>query len=393
MGFQGGGFLKTKDFSHRISSPHVFKRTATKHQVCFTHDNQSPVHCKQQHPSCVTNPLKLDSRLKKEKFVIVQFEGWSDPRPTGGQPSQASGLHKYTIEVHEVKEKDLNALQMDESPLSTLKINASSHASPVNISLPGHIGLYAVTLTVLDQAENYRKARRFVLYDNTSVIDVNDQHHALFATGYKPTNYTWQIHHGETCIGWHGRYYNSYHKTMNMLRPIVPDVHREYTGIYEQREGILNVSGTPNGDGITHVSYRWKKDNNTYSPRQNLDSFLSERLCRDFNVSDGETISVELTNRDIMSNKFIETFKLYVDRTVPVIIDLGLYRNGQNLVFVHSEKDMSSMSMTFTAMDVHSGLYSVMWRIGTSPDSNDVGFGSLPVRLHSNAVTIFNAMI
>lgn len=373
-----GGFLKTVNFMNTVSGPHIYKRTSASHDICLKKDTAAPIHCKER-GTCSQSPLRLDLRVRKTRNVTVDFSGWFDPFPPGGRVDQASGIKTFTIAVHEVVESTPTSLKMKLVSYSNKNINAKINIGQVHMLLPNYTGLFAVSLDVLDNVDNFKKARRFVLYDNESYIKSLPYNLLRVETGYIPTNYTWQIHHGQTCISWKGRYYNTFHKSTNFLRPILPDHNRFYKGIYEQHTGLLKVEGTPNIDGITSVSYRIRKELGPFGHWKYVTSFLSESFCDNFHVVDGDTLYVELKNTDIMSNTFHEIISFHVDRSVPSIIDLGLYKNGHNSLFVHSQKDMATMAMQFSAMDKHSGLHSVAWQLGTTRNGNEIGSGYLPV--------------
>lgn len=67
--------------------------------------------------------------------------------------------------------------------------------------------LYAALLEVTDHANNVRQARRFVLYDNSSVIVKNSDIPFRVESASNKTDFKWQVTHGELCFSWKNRFF------------------------------------------------------------------------------------------------------------------------------------------------------------------------------------------
>ncbi|CAC5398099.1 unnamed protein product [Mytilus coruscus] len=120
--------------------------------------------------SCSKEPLQISSRLTKSRYIKVSFSDWFDPHPEHGITSLASGIESYELSIHEVSESTPNVLMRDTRRIPQPH-NRTKYQKEMAIVLPQkNPVLYAILLEVKDRADNVRQARRFVLYDNTSVV-------------------------------------------------------------------------------------------------------------------------------------------------------------------------------------------------------------------------------
>ncbi|XP_069134357.1 uncharacterized protein [Argopecten irradians] len=222
--------------------------------------------------------------------------------------------------------------------------------------------MYGIVLDVKDIAINVKHARRFVIFDNSPEKLIREDNHLYSTTAVASTGYKWQTNHGDLCYSWKDRYYNE--KLKVLLRPIKPDYHGQFIGIYEQISGILPVSGTENVDGITEFYF-------------SLSNYTT--MCLSPPLQDGEIYWFDIVAKDIMNHTFSEHVYTHVDSSEPEIFDIGLEKDGYKLLNVHNSSDLSKMILKFNALDIHSGLYSVDWSLGTTFGGHDIGNGSLGV--------------
>nr|KAG5706484.1 hypothetical protein BaRGS_032877 [Batillaria attramentaria] len=116
----------------------------------------------------------------------------------------------------------------------------------------GAARLYAVILEVHDKAGNVAYARRLVLYDNTSSVQLNASASVSLASAESGSRRRRQVNMTDThfCLNWTGRFYNSELDQNNFLLPVTPDTGRQIHGDYDQQSGLLPVTGTDNVKGI-----------------------------------------------------------------------------------------------------------------------------------------------
>ena len=310
--------------------------------------------------------------------ITVNFDGWYDPTPTGGTIGQASGIISYTILLHEVIELDHLHLSMKGESVATQHVTANNTISSVEMHLPKQPALYGVSIETQDEAGNVAYARGFVLYDESSTIEIDSNNVLRVSSAFQRTGYRWQIHHGHICLNWKNRYYNSHHKTENLLQPINSETF--YKGVYDQLEGQLPLNGTANVDGITQFSYFYTKNELNASSERTTASVVDQSFCELIPVKDGDSLRFNVTSRDIMGSTRTESILVQIDATVPEINNIGINRDQHQELFVHHSDDLSDMTIGFEALDVHSGVHSIEWRLGITHNGNELGQGGISVK-------------
>ncbi|KAK3589123.1 hypothetical protein CHS0354_017089 [Potamilus streckersoni] len=375
----GGGFLRTRDFANIISSKKSYKRTRSSQTVCFRYDDNPPVHCSII-SSCYIEPLSVDRRITTESSVEINFSGWFDLSQTQSQPDQASGIEHFSLTLFGVHELDHQTLEM-KGPLNSSTIPANT--SRYNLKLPKEPSLYAILLEVHDIAGNVKGTRRFVLYDNSSSVQIDHGHILRVTSAYEKTNYTWQVNHGSICLEWTGRYYNSYHKENNLLRNIRSDA--SVSPEYDQIHGHLPISGTPNVDGIVEFYYQWKLKGSVLPlTLKKVTNVKDQSFCENFKLSDGETYTFLIKPIDINNRSINENITVHIDSSRPEIDNIWLTKDGYKQLYVHYSSDLSKMVLEFEAMDAHSGLRSIEWKLGTASGLNNIGSGAISVNRSPN---------
>ncbi|XP_069134360.1 uncharacterized protein [Argopecten irradians] len=382
----GGGHLISKNI---ISDDHdeslvPFSKTRTTKDLCYHFDDAHPVHCLET-DTCVSEPLDVGSRILTNRNFQVIVNGWDDPTPVPGNLQYASGIDTYSITVYGVKEAGPGQIEMSRTPVVNIHVNASQSIAiriPDNLPNPA---MYGIVLDVKDVANNVKHARRFVIFDNSSEILTREDNHLYSTTGAASTGYKWQTNPGDLCYSWKDRYHND--KLKVLLRPIQPDHHGHFTGIYEQISGILPVSGTENVDGITEFYFSLSNDTSVLFVNETVQNFTSQKICLSLPLQDGETYRLDIVAKDIVNHTFSEHIYTHVDSSEPEIFDIGLEKDGYKLLNVHNSSDLSKMILKFNALDIHSGLYSVDWSLGTTFGGHDIGNGSLGIaRLGPNEI-------
>ena len=424
-----GGFLTTQE-----SVTDTYKRTESREELCFMYDDSAPTHCIGSR-ACSARMLHLDHRITSNPDIHVAFSSWIDPIPAGGSRSHASGISKFIVKLFRVVELDKTTLQMTYPSLKTKEMGPSdahinikdcftgnlsikikclaklSHVfvfnvtmlvyefnittlmvkypgletnlknpseSSTDITLPDEPALYTVVLEVHDGAGNVGRARRFVLYDNSSTVALFGDKYLRSVSASSQTNYTWQTHHGPTCFNWTGRYYNTYHLNFNLLRAI-----KTADGIspdYDQTTGPMPVSGTPNINGIVRFDYTWKLNNQSFQPYRTVRNIFSQSFCEDLRPSDGQRYTFQIKPIDINSRYLTEKCILHVDQSPPDINNIRLMKDGYIQLSIQTISDLSETELHFEAMDKHSGLNgSIQWTLGTSEGSGAVGGGRIAV--------------
>lgn len=291
------------------------------------------------------------------------FGGWSDPYPEKGSSSLASGIEAFELSVYEM-ESSSTVLMRDRTVIGKPVI-VNSNETSFDLYLPDKNPMvYAILLEVKDIANNVRQARRFVLYDNSSKLRHDNHKPILVTTASNTTGLLWQVNHKQLCFSWKGRFYNDEYTRYNPLLPIKQEAYGAIKGHYEQIYGSLSVNGTTNINGITSFNYSLYR-NNVTKLSGIINNISSEFICLNSLKADGDTFIFNLQASDIMNNTINDSAVVYIDRSVPEIQDVGIIdRHQHTQMYVHNSKDLSTMSIQFTAYDIHSGLKEMKWAFG-----------------------------
>ncbi|XP_052788798.1 uncharacterized protein LOC128223561 [Mya arenaria] len=376
---KGGGYLKAKDTRTNADlSAKTYHKTEEHRTVCYRYDSQPPEHCSKQ-STCIFEPLKINKLITRYTVHHVEFNGWIDPVPPGGASSTASSIEMYEIRVNEVlPSKGTLKVDYTTNVLST-KVNRTVTNMDLNLT-SDKPRLYCLTLEVKDVAENIRQCRRFVLYDNSSSIQIWNDKPFRFTSSSPVTNYTWQTHHSDVCIDWKDHFYNDFYIHNELLNPIEPDPHGFIIGAYEQKTGEIPVTGTLNVYGIIAYNVSWSMNHDPFSGEKPVPSFTNQSFCKDLNVKDGDTYTLNIKAIDIAGNTLSDNRTVFIDGSVPQINNIWLKKDGYEMLYVHNSTDLSKMQMTFNAFDPHSGLSKIHWTFGIADTMTELLSEHLAVR-------------
>ncbi|XP_046562580.1 uncharacterized protein LOC124271469 [Haliotis rubra] len=379
--FSGGSF-DYKNFHGDLVGNERFTALAENKTICFRYDNAAPVHCTtdSRFPCSSATPMRLSTRTTKFPNITVEVSGWIDPYPLRGSPEKASGVKYYQVDVYGVKHLDLNTLDVDYDNNIFHSTNLTGSSVNITVSLPSEPAMYVTYVEVHDVAGNVGYSRRFLLYDNSSELEVRTTKVLRVISASKDTRYTWQIHHGDILLEWNERYHNEHYINNNYFCHVKEDTDTGISGVYDQVTGILPVTGTVSINGITSFKYQWSLNNGSKTSWASVSDFTNQSLSLGLNLTDGESYEVWIEAQDIMLNTIVESVVVHIDRSVADIADTWLVRDGTSQVYVHNNTDLSTMVLQFRAWDVHSGITSVLWALGTTDAGSDLGNGALPVR-------------
>ncbi|XP_063399121.1 uncharacterized protein LOC134683736 [Mytilus trossulus] len=295
---QAGGYFVSKELTTNTETQVPYDKTETYHTVCYIYDDIPPKHCAEDH-SCRSEPLILSRRLSSSRNITVQFKGWIDPNMNIG-----SGIESYEIAFSEVKHISSMIQIRDTKVIHIFNIYPSDNRTSINIELPPTTPmLYDVLLTVKDKANNIRQARRFVLYDNSSVIVVSSDHSFNISEVMNHNNSS------QLCISWQKRFYNNELKFNNFLDPIRPET--AIKGIYDQEVGLLPINGTENVNGLTAFYFTFIRNNeNVYTGKLQVISHQS--VCLTSEIKHDDIITFHLKVVDIMNHTLNDSVTVYI---------------------------------------------------------------------------------
>ncbi|KAH3799927.1 hypothetical protein DPMN_153551 [Dreissena polymorpha] len=349
------------------------KRTSSK-SICYKYDTTDPSHCAEQN-TCSTEPLTLSERITRNPHVHVTFTGWTDPFPSGGNQNHSSGIESFEVYVNEIVPPNgtLSSLVLSK------KVNQAVSSVSLNLT-SNKPKLYCITLETKDFANNVRHARRFVLYDNQSFLNTSSDNLFKITSASNAEHYIWQTHHKDLCVVWKEYFYNKFYLENKVLNPIKPNSLIPVDSIYEQNKGILPVSGTPNIDGIVGFVFHWTRKRQFHvniTGSETVPVFQNQQFCKALDMEDGDTFYIQVEAIDIANNRLGSNRTLFIDRTAPQIVNIGLLKNGVMQLFVHDTTDLSRMTLYFETYDSHSGIRNVKWTVGIVDTRVELGSGVL----------------
>lgn len=360
-----------------------YKETITIKEKCFRFDNLKPLHCKVTKECENVDIIQISSSVTKSPVVTIGINGWKDQDILNGKQINASGIRKYEISVYSVGgdgSKLKTSLTADKS-----NSRISSISTTFEIEFP-KCGLYEIYLEVQDNSGegNVQISRRFVLFDNSSKILKDDSKSLQFTTADNSSHKIWQTQKKFVCFDWSGRFYNSFQKSSNLLKPI--ETKATILDIYDDNEYPLPKNGTANVDGIINFRFTIYVNEVKKIKNQPQNNVLIQNHCTNLTLVDGDAVAVKVVATDIMGNTNIESTRVFIDTSVPEITKMGLKRGDFNGLFVHNTSELSNMKMTLTIKDIHSGILSIEWYFGTKDGSKDIGHGTLGVNRLSEKV-------
>ena len=372
----GGGYLITK----HPSSLKVYDKTTSSERRCYHFDATPPHHCIETHfykPCNVDpDPLILESRISKTPNIDVRWQGWTDAYWSNDYAVHHSGIQLYTVNVNEVLDSN-GALKVDTGVVFTKTVSSSETHQRLNIKASSP-KLFCVTLEVKDVADNVGFARRFFLYDETSYISYNtDRSKFYFNSATADTDYKWQTNYNDICVTWQDYFYNQFYVDNKLLNEIEPDPYGHFSGIYEQVDGELPVSGTANVHGIVRFTFAYAKNASPFSSEAEVPNFKTQTYCKTVGPVDGDSITVRIRAIDIVANEYPENRTVFIDASSPLVEGVGLVRGGLRMLTVHHETDLSTMDLQLEAHDPHSGIKVVEWEFGESDHEQVFDGGTL----------------
>ena len=215
---------------------------------------------------------------------------------------------------------------------------------------PPEPGIYSCILEVSDEANNTRYARRFVIYDNTSQVTVQDNNPLYCMSASEPSGYKWQTNitndiNGKTRvdISWADHFVNEVHEAGHFLslvgpyQPRLTDGRRrvDYKKIeeaFDDFEGTRTRSGIENVNSIVKFEFAHQIPsadlaNISWSTIPGLKQNNSLTLS---DVKDGDVHTFFVRATDIIGNQKIDSTTIRFDSTIPFIGEPELDYNVQD---------------------------------------------------------------
>eukprot|EP00058_Branchiostoma_floridae_P003028 XP_002588516.1 hypothetical protein BRAFLDRAFT_79471 [Branchiostoma floridae] len=358
---RNGGYVKIRNYdgtsNYIVNPPVYFSGREIAHTAHFTFDLNPPYHCSVL-GSCTDNMLDRGTAITKDAHINLHWSGWRD---------DDSGISEYEYEVFMLASTG-EYLQERQPAIAGGKIGPNVTEMSIVFNETGndkcHIipGVYSIVLTVEDSCGpdngNFISARRFLIFDNNSTVEVDTSGHSMWVDSGASSS-TWLTdlqdssgHWHKVVVKWPGHFYNHLHHHNKFLNPI-KDHHPPISSEYEERTGIPPETRSreeiPNVNGIVLFQTDWAVDHeggrSLTGPPGNWANVtdMVEQQALDIPRQDGDTIRVWIRAYDVMGNVAEDNVTVHVDSSPPTVEDVSLSHHEITGLAVHNSEDLFDM--------------------------------------------------
>ncbi|WAQ93656.1 hypothetical protein MAR_006127 [Mya arenaria] len=260
---------------------------------------------------------------------------------------------------------------------------------------PDEPGMYSVLLKVSDMANNSRIARRFVLYDDTSVISVsNEMDKKLYiSSAVEETGYAWQTPSNSddnivtVNVRWDGHFANKLHEDGKFLAEIekYPTQFKEIEddGILmslkfvadtlDDDEGKRTRKAITNYHGIIKFEVAYDQSPSEEVPTTGWTVIpLQESVSTQRILEDGDRLRVWVRATDVMGNTNTDSTFMRIDGSPP-FISSGNGSEHQVVLNIEGEEFKHASRASFLASDLQSGVHKIEIKLTVkSPGKEDM---------------------
>ena len=390
INIENGGYLVIANMSVFWQPPatHFYSGTTTRVTASFVFDHVAPVHCSVDNsidcPAGITSSsmLSVNSPVTRQSTVTITWDGWYDT--VGG-----SGISAYTLEIYEMESRG-DSLSEKASSLDRQRFAAQEKS--YSLQLRGS-SLISIVLYVHDVAGNYRIARRFVLYDESSTVKVDSSNPLSLPRSVNTGHTLWKtVNKDQLLCDWTGHFYNSLvgkDPLLDRISPFRTNIDKNYD---QPATGTLDLSGTINYAGIVNYKYAISYGLSPQVPGDSTFRNVPTRatgldLWQHYTIStstnDGNHITVWVKAVDIWGNSETDNIVINVDFSVPFISDVELTRDRETGLTLHGSTKLRTIKIAFNAEDPQSGILSAFWTLGETRGGSQMGQGRIITRAKS----------
>ncbi|XP_053398947.1 uncharacterized protein LOC128556937 [Mercenaria mercenaria] len=328
-------------------------------------DEYPPAHCFEDSINCTEDALIATDFLIEPK-VTVHWNGWTDGD---------SGIDKYEFNIYYLHAATRDGPLTNKYQLPAVIVPSSHTSVSLDLKEPGP---YSVEIIVHDRAENYKVARRIILFDSASVVELNGNKASIVQAqenGWinKYSNYIE--------ISWPGRFRNVRHDVGGWLNDVqeIKEVGREL----DDREGRSNrtVDNMFNIEGIVRVDIARKVELNGDTKNFNFERVIEEYFRHEKMVYnneefiDGKKLTYFIRAVDAVGEYAEDNVTAMIDMSPPIITNVWLTKGDLINISVHSVLELKELTIEWEAFDYHSGIQEVSWKIFDNFTKNVVVHG------------------
>lgn len=354
-----GGYLNILDLDTNDTTRHYYTGTPFVTMATFVIDLEAPTHCSLvSSVDCLTNQniLSLGVEITESRTITAMWGGWVDV---------PSALVSYTIDIFELELIANTNLQERSVRVNFMDFqHTDQDRYQLVVPLP-HDGPYSFVLQAQDTAGNIRYARRLVLVDETSTLEINSAAPLEIVSAVPDTGFMWQNSTTDPLIvSGQGHFYNSNLRTTNYLATVAnysEEIGPEFD--HPLDSGRYPRNGTPNALGVTRLFYEVIVDqvggtSAESTTRPVVFSFETSDLAIEAveisaEVEDGDSVTVWFNAIDFKFQERFDSVLVHVDSSPPVLQNLGLEYNGDTGLALHGTETLLDLNIQFQTYDIH----------------------------------------
>ncbi|XP_041351011.1 uncharacterized protein LOC121369994 [Gigantopelta aegis] len=348
---ENGGYVDVKNFMNSAVSRFYLAGNIISSDFSIIMDYIKPHHTCNPPSSCPDDVLSVPDVIMTSP-IKISWDRWVD---------DDSGISHYVLEVYELIHIEGQGLRQN------ARISNNKITDKLFTYQPPESGIFAVVLAAFDKANNYEKARRIVIFDDSSEVSTKANTRLLVTSASPETDYIWQTTADSVTVTWIKRYLNAFHENNHMLDLVLSG---GTSPAYDDNDGLRTINSITNKQGIVKFTTSYKKDHEggstfTSSPVNNdfTDQSLSETQTVRPTLEDGDTLMFWVRAYDVRDMYFEENVTVHIDTSPPVIENLWLTKVDRLNISVHDVEEFNKITIEWIAYDDHSGLETVSWRL------------------------------
>ena len=320
-------------------------------------DLEAPTHCSLVSLiSCLTNQsiLDLGVGITDSDNVTATWGGWLDI---------PSGITAYTLEVFEMTETD-DVLQ-ESVMISSEDFNHTGQNVYEFVQVLPNEGPYSFIFQSQDLAGNVRFARRLVLFDANSSLEIDVGAPLQVISAVPESGFQWQNSTTDPLIvSGRGHFFNTNLRTSNFLAPVAnytSEIGPEYD--HPLNTGRYPRGGTLNALGVTQVFYDIIVDRMGGASEGSLAQpevfpFSTEDVGIEAveiatTLQDGDSVRIWFMAIDFNFREMFDSVLVHIDSTPPVVQNLGLEFSGVTDLALHGTGSLLDLNIQFQTYDEH----------------------------------------
>ncbi|XP_077999970.1 uncharacterized protein LOC144452699 [Glandiceps talaboti] len=366
---KNGGFIKINNYDEEhtetINPPVLYTGILREDTSTVAFDFADPRHCTGTSQDCDGSILDIGDAYRKNGVITVRWV------PNDWQDSPA-GIHHYDCEAFLLATDDANTPLgiRSEAPHASQR-NIDHQISETVLNLP-ETGLFAIVFTIFDAVGNFAKARRFLIFDDDSEIEIDDNKPISVTPAVYNAQFFWlNVEEGDITVSWRGHFYNAFYRDDNLLNGIdeMDPPLGQYDEISGQPPSSRSREPIPNADGVIKFEIDFAESSSGRTMAENWVEVEGVETNHVISItgSNNDYITVWLKAYDVIGNTKEDEMSFYIDRTPPALTDMKIVSVNKNNTV---ERGVAAGSgILVKAHDDESGILEIRWELYDKKDT------------------------